>query len=307
MEHFYRYLPISDETRQQSLHVLAGGFTLIPPQTPYPPLPHPSDHQFRWDQGRTLAEYQLIYITQGGGVLESRTGGVRRIGAGDLFMLFPGEWHRYHPDRATGWDEYWVAFQGKMAEQLVAEYPLSSAEPWLHVGLDTKLMEDFLGIIAEMRMEAIGYQKVIAAATLHILARATATSQRRNFGAADILRQIERAKCLLLEGVGQPVNVEDLAAGLGVGYSLFRRAFREYTGLSPAQYHLELRLNLASELLRSTTIPIAAVGERAGFESPHYFSRIFKMKAGRSPREHRALSQRALKGLPGAGPRDAPS
>jgi hypothetical protein len=25
-------------------------------------------------------------------------------------MLFPGEWHRYSPDPATGWDEHWVAF-----------------------------------------------------------------------------------------------------------------------------------------------------------------------------------------------------
>ncbi len=129
MEHFYRYLPISDETRQQSLYVIAGGFTLIPPHTSYPPQPHPADHQFRWDQGRTLPEYQLIYITRGGGVAEFATGGVRSIQAGDFFMLFPGEWHRYHPDDGTGWDEYWVAFQGARAAQIVAEYPLTRADP----------------------------------------------------------------------------------------------------------------------------------------------------------------------------------
>ena len=291
MKHFYRYLPLSDEVRTRGLYVIAGGYTLIPPQTPYPPLTHPADHDFRWRLGRTLQEYQLIYITRGGGMFESRSRGLCRIVAGDLFMLFPGEWHRYSPDVATGWDEYWVAFQGERTAQHAAEFSLSRAEPVLHSHVDAAVIEEFLHIAEEMRREEVEYQRIIAARTLLILALSTASSLRRNFAGTDILRVIEKAKCLLLGQADQPVNMEALAGSLGVGYSWFRRMFREYTGLSPAQYHLQLRLNRASELLRTTTFPIGVISQKAGFESAYYFARIFREKTGYSPREYRAMSQ----------------
>jgi len=30
-------------------------------------------------------------------------------------LLFPGEWHRYRPRRAVGWDECWISFRGPIA------------------------------------------------------------------------------------------------------------------------------------------------------------------------------------------------
>ena len=291
MKHFYRYLPLSDEVRQQSFYVLAGGYTLIPPHSPYPPLPHPSDHDFQWEQGRTLQEYQLVYVTRGGGAFESQTGGVRRVEAGTLFMLFPGEWHRYSPDPHTGWDEYWIAFQGKAAARMVTEYPLSPINPTLEAHVNEALRAEFVQVSEELAQEAIGYQKIIAARTQLILATATASSLRRDYEGSDILKVIEQAKSRLSCQINLDVNVEELAAQLGVGYSLFRRAFRNYTGLSPAQYHLELRINQAGALLRGTTLPVATVGQRVGYGTADYFCRIFKKKTGQSPGQFRAKMQ----------------
>ena len=290
MKQFHRYLPLNDETLREDLYVLAGGFALIPPLTPYPPTPHPTDHDFRWTQGRTLDEHQLIYITRGSGVFESKTGGVRPIRPGSLFMLFPGEWHRYAPDHGTGWDEYWVAFQGEASGRLASGYPFSPSEPVLYASVDETLLEEFVRIADEMRAEAIGYQRVIAARTRLIFALAVAASERAQYQGTDRLRTIEQAKCRLLEQIDQPVNVELLAVDLGVGYSAFRRMFREYTGLSPAQYHLQLRLHAARDLLRTTTIPIAVIGQRVGFGSAYYFARIFREKTGLTPSAYRAES-----------------
>jgi AraC-like DNA-binding protein len=291
MKHYYRYLPLSDEVRSSRLYVIAGGFTMIPPETPYPPQTHPTDHAFSWNQGRTLQEYQLIYITGGGGMFESKSGGAKRIEAGDIFMLFPGEWHRYSPDQSTGWDEHWIAFQGEQVPEIIDTQTFSPAEPVLRIGIDPTLKAEFSRTIEEMREAAVGFQKILSARTVLILALASAASLRQSFAGTDILRIIEQAKGILLEQIDQPVNMEKLAADLGVGYSWFRRQFREYTELSPSQYHLQLRINRASELLSRTTLPIAKVSERVGFESAYYFSHIFREKTGYSPREYRAMSQ----------------
>jgi AraC-like DNA-binding protein len=104
----------------------------------------------------------------------------------------------------------------------------------------------------------------------------------------------------MLEQSHGALNVEELAASLNVGYSWFRRAFRDYTGLPPAQYHLQLRLHRACELLRATRLPIAAISDELGFETAEYFSRIFKVKHGCSPRAYRAVAQGAK--IPGNPP-----
>lgn len=291
MRHFHRYLPLSDEARSRGFYLIAGGYTMIPPGMPYPPLPHPEDHDFRWDRGRTLCEHQLIYITRGSGIFESQRGGRHAITAGMLFTLFPGEWHRYSPNDDTGWDEYWVAFNGALAAGAVAEAGLSPEHPLLACGVDERLVDEFFRIADEMRAEAAGHQFIMAARTILILALASAAAPRHAFENSDSGRILERAKCLLVERVSEPVNVELLAAQLNVGYSWFRRAFRAHTGLSPAQYHLQMRLNRARELLRDTTLPIAAISQRLGFESPEYFARIFKEKCGCTPREYRTGAQ----------------
>jgi AraC-like DNA-binding protein len=306
MIHYHRYLPLSEEAQERSLSVLAAGYAVgdpkvsatysqTRPNAPWPPH-HPSDHHYEWKDGRILSEYQLVYVTRGVGFFESKTCGLRPIEAGDLFALFPGEWHRFAANvpeiiGSRNWDYYWVAFTGRLAAQYVAECQLSVAEPLIKVGVDKRIIEEYLSITDEMRDLAAGYQDVMAAHTLLILARARATSLRKVDHGSDTVRLIERAKGLMLERIDQPPNLENLASHLGMSYSWFRKMFRQHTGMSPAQYHLQYRMQRACELLTSTNFPVATIGESLGFESAHHFSDIFKQKIGHSPRDYRARSQ----------------
>jgi len=290
MKYFYRYLQLTEEMRRQKLYVIAEGYTLIPPGVTYPPLPHPQDHDFRWNDGRTLQEFQLIYITRGAGIFESKTGGVHEIRVGSMFMLFPGEWHRYKPYQETGWDEYWIAFDGETSDFDATVMPFSPTNPVLDIGLNEALLEEFVHVTEDTGIEAVGYQQIIAARTQLILAIASALFQRQS-SQSDMLRIIERAKCVMLEQIDTQQSVESIAADLGISYSAFRRAFRQCTGMSPAKYHMQLRLNTARELLRSTALPIAVIGERVGFDTAYYFTRIFREKTGLTPSSYRTMSQ----------------
>lgn len=294
MKQFYRYLPLSKEAQNRGLYIIAGGYAFIPSHTPYPPLQHPDDHHFRWDKGRTLQEFQILYITRGGGLFESRHGGLYTVKTGMMFVLFPNEWHRYSPHEATGWDEYWIAFQGKFASHIIEETLFSLEKPVLEVGSEEKLLKEYLQVTEELRHEVVGHQNIMTAHLQMILGLSTAIPLRRNFADTEQSLIIDRAKCLLLERSNQAVNIENLAAELNVGYSWFRRSFSEYTGLSPAQYHLQLRLSRAREQLRVTTLPVTTISQQLGFQSPEYFARIFKEKLGYSPREFRAHAQESL-------------
>ncbi|MBQ2129982.1 MAG: helix-turn-helix transcriptional regulator, partial [Prevotella sp.] len=85
--------------------------------------------------------------------------------------------------------------------------------------------------------------------------------------------------------------IQKIAEELGIGYSNFRKLFKEYTGVAPAMYQQELRLQRAKEMLSTTNISIKEIAYRLNFDSPDYFSAKFKIKTGRKPSDFRREMQ----------------
>ena len=89
------------------------------------------------------------------------------------------------------------------------------------------------------------------------------------------------------QNAAQEFDLEELARRHNVGYSYRRKMFKKYTGVSPGQYHLQLRIIRAKELLISTDKSIKEISLELGFQTIHYFSLIFKKKVGMNPSEFR--------------------
>ncbi|HTF28027.1 MAG TPA: helix-turn-helix transcriptional regulator, partial [Flavitalea sp.] len=65
------------------------------------------------------------------------------------------------------------------------------------------------------------------------------------------------------------------------------KAFKNYTGIAPHKYLLQLRIEKAKMLLSGHAISIKEIALRLNFESAFYFSRLFKEKTGVSPELYR--------------------
>ncbi|MCD8540852.1 MAG: hypothetical protein LRY55_14595 [Leadbetterella sp.] len=65
--HNVKYLVANSEDESWGAHVTTIGFQSIAPGSSYPPPGHPSSYWFHPDSGRVLHEFQIIYITKGGG------------------------------------------------------------------------------------------------------------------------------------------------------------------------------------------------------------------------------------------------
>jgi transcriptional regulator GlxA family with amidase domain len=78
-----------------------------------------------------------------------------------------------------------------------------------------------------------------------------------------------------------------------MGYSKFRKLFKEETGVSPHQYYLNLRIDRAKSLLQTTELNVNEVAFQSGFESEYYFSKFFKKKVNLSPTEYRSLKKQS--------------
>jgi AraC-like DNA-binding protein len=288
---FFRYLPPSDRAMQWGLYVRGAGFQSIEPHGRFPPSEHPQGYMFSWPHGRTLDEYQTLYITRGKGVFESSVTGVKEVVAGSVLMLFPGVWHRYRPLAAVGWDEYWVSYGGPNVDRLVENGFLSPQDAVLNSGLDNELLQAYRTLLNRLRCQPIGVEQLLAASVVDVLATAL-NAVRAQTTAGRTHELICRAKALLGTRESPIPTIEAMAASLGMSATHFHRIFRTQTGLSPYQYRLQLRLENARQMLQGTTLSIKEIAATLSFESPFHFSKIFKRKTGFSPTQWRRRSMR---------------
>ena len=123
------YLPVNDDAMRWGIYLTGIGRCTVPPGSAYPPSGHPRLYNFRWDQGRVLPEFQMLFVCDGTGVFESEATGQVPLPDRSVFFLFPGLWHRYRPSRDVGWTERWLSFNGELAHRLMDMSMLQSDIP----------------------------------------------------------------------------------------------------------------------------------------------------------------------------------
>jgi len=289
MNNYCKYLPVSRDDENWGLTVLNAGCTHVLPGSRYPSGTHPEHHNFNWSGGRVLEEYQVIYITNGQGTFESESQGQTSVKAGTVIFLFPNERHRYKPDEHMGWDEYWIGIKGTIIENLLASGYIGPQNACFYVGFHNGLLDIFNSIIEHTKTERPGYQPLISGAALHLLGTIHAISKQKMWENGDDAL-ISKAQLLFRANISNLYSPKQAALDLNVGYSWFRKHFKDYTGLSPGQYYLQLKIDQAKSQLTTSNCPVKEIAYNLNFDSSFYFSKIFKEKTGLSPTEYRDRS-----------------
>ena len=290
---YQKYLPITEKDTEWGLSIHNAGYTFIPKLTTYPNVDHPTNYYFKWDNGRVLQEYQIIYITQGKGLFESDHGGIRSIEEGTIILLFPNEKHRYKPNSDTGWHEYWIGLSGSFLDNLITNGFFSPDNPVLTIGLKENIFSLLQDIVEITKHEKPGYQQLISGAAIHLLGIIYSEIAKAPFTGKDHLSiTIEKACVLFREYMTHPISPEDISNKLQVGYSWFRHAFKEYTGMAPNQYLIQLKIQKSKELLLIHENSIKSVTHQLNFNSVAYFSKLFKNRTGLTPNDFRTQGLR---------------
>lgn len=284
MKNFHKYLPITQTEKDWGLYITTAGYMHISPNEQYPPQKgHPPNHLFTWDKGRILNGYYMVFIAQGEGIFESAFTSPRIISEGECFILFPNIWHRYKPNMTTGWEEYWVGFNGFYPQDIMNKTFFSPHHPIFEVGLNENLLVLFQRLLEKVQNAQLGYHQCISGILLEILGLAHTISVFKKQSENEDLLLIHKSMFLLRESLESPMDIKKLIHNLPMGYSKFRKLFKSETGFSPHQYHLNLRICKAKELLQTTQLNIKEITYQTGFESEFYFSKLFRKKVGMSP------------------------
>jgi len=212
-----------------------------------------------------------------------------------------GEWIKA-PDRRgsisftpSGRDRHGVAGRGQ-----ILGLQLELDEQFVEDACEQRLRSDWghafnstdAKIFAMAEMAATGVvQGTHDRLTLDMLRLALARHVGRTYGKADRRRDdgwlhpaaLARVTEQLLADPIRSVPLPEMARCAGLGISAFVRAFRGSVGCTPAAFALKLRLDNASDILRTTDFSLSEVAALSGFASAAHLVRTFRAHRGITP------------------------
>lgn len=237
-----------------------------------------------WQKGRR--DYQILYVANG------KThfwfdGREEIVSTGHMVLYKPEEIQKYVYYLEDNPEVFWIHFTGRDVKNILAYHGISLDEHVFYCGVLPDYKALFRKIIQELQLCRYGYEDYIASLFNDILLLVDRQQHEQKKTTGNVQEQIERAAAYFNENYNTKISIDDYAESLHISTNWFIHNFKQYAGMSPAQYILSLRMVNAQSLLERTTYNIKEISEIVGYENPLYFSRVFKKEIGKSPAQYR--------------------
>ena len=236
-------------------------------------------------QGRN--DYQLIYIANGKGEFEFKSG-KRTVNKGNMVLFRPREQQIYTYYASDKADIYWVHFTGSKVENFLAHYNLSKTGNVFFAGFSPDYQWLYNQMIRELQLRRDFYDELLQILLHHILLMVNRFMWEQKNGVKDIYNEIEKAIHYFNENFIKPIKIKDYAAEHFISTNRFICNFKQVTKITPQQYIIRLRISTAKEYLASTNKSVKEISLAVGYYNVLYFSKLFKKLVGLSPTDYRA-------------------
>ena len=236
---------------------------------------------------RGRLDFQLLYIASG--KAHFHIGDKEEIvTAGHMVLYRPKEPQKYEYYGEDQTEVYWVHFTGGDVTNILRSYGLTKDKKVFYCGSDLEYKNHFRAMIQELQICREHYPEM-----LEIHLRQIFIKLHRYFNTiskvdnSQIAEDIDKAMFYFSEHYNKNICIEEYARDHNMSTSWFIRNFKQYTGSSPMQYILSIRMYNAEVLLKNGQYNITEIANIVGYDNPLYFSRIFKKVKGLSPSEYR--------------------
>ncbi len=98
-----------------------------------------------------------------------------------------------------------------------------------------------------------------------------------------------RIKEILYERIHTSLSMDELSAAMNYNKSYLFRQFKASTGQTVMSYFTALKIEHSKKALCETELSVAEIASLYAFDTPNYFSKVFKRKTGTSPTAYRRL------------------
>lgn len=243
--------------------------------------------------------YATLEFVLKGEITFEQDGRSYRVSRNELFLMHRGHTSGFSTGPKDSYEKLTLGLLGSILDLLLDSLQLTrtSKITLLH---PEEAKRRFLEIGELLKAKTPGSEQRITEKTFSLLLFLSSENRgcrERNYPAS-LHRALEFFQG---EYMHSNLSMTDAAVFAGVSTPTLIRMFHKFFNQSPMEYVTAMRLELAGNLLESTFLSIKEIALQVGYNSPLYFSTVFRKYTGMSPREFRGRS-----GSPGS-PLPAPS
>ncbi len=227
-----------------------------------------------WGPG--VRDHYLIHLVVSGKGKYTVNGNTYELKAGDIFIIKPSQLVTYTADKDDPWEYYWVGYNGTYAQKITSNLPFSdnslSYSPSSFI-----ICKNLIYQIYSNSGNTVNNSYAMMGNLYLLFSELSKESAEIISDNNDIQSSyvIDAIKYIQFN-YSLDINVNDIAAAVGISRSHLYRVFIANLNQSPIDYLTEYRINEACSLIQNTHLSISEIATSVGFFDQFYFSRVFK-------------------------------
>ena len=201
---------------------------------------------------------------------------------GDVYFLKAGEDHYYYSDSEKPWTKIWFNVKGGLVDSLMNQYGIADICLFENCRVHSLFEEFVSNASSNMDLRTVENQNsIVLHRVIQDMAQCVHTYTSSYSEDALMMKEFIDAN------FNRHVTTKDLASVIYRSQSQTIRIFKKNFGVAPYEYALRRKMQVASQLLKNTRMPIREIAGYVGFANEHYFSSSFKLHTGMTPGKYR--------------------
>ena len=248
-----------------------------------------SPDRYSWDgmQRGTLPYVIIQYTLTGWGAYADAAGHVERVPPGSFFVSVITTPHRYYlPAESPSWRFFYLILHhpftvermrtnlamGSAVQAASGDHPFTTSLLRLWTAIRRGDQADDLATERNLIDLALEHDRML---------------RERRAGLDDAEQLLAAVRSMIATNPERPIEVTELAAAAGMSRSAYAHRFAKLTGLAPARYILQRRLEDVRRGLLEGDETLADLAQRTGFADANHLCKAFKRHYLQSPGQYR--------------------
>jgi AraC-like DNA-binding protein len=249
-------------------------------------------HGYRWDGLRRGGDPRhpflvFQYTLAGHGVYESPSA-VHRVTPGMAFAaIIPSQHVYYLPPDSAHWTFFWVILRHPYIVKRIKQCQQTCNATVMSIASDsvliTKALRLFQGVCEDSFRDELDAEQ----SQFELLIEYERLARHQTYPQERRQQLLEETRTFVLKHLSHPLTVEQLAQRRQMSRSHFGHYFHATTGLSPARFITETRLQEVSHRLAHTADTLKRIASETGFADANHLCKVFRRFYHLSPGAYR--------------------
>ena len=234
-------------------------------------------------QGSALCVAEYIVSGSGRVICDGK---VYYPSAGDVYILPAGSDHYYNSSSDDPWIKIFMNIYGSLPERLMSAYGINEIFHFKNVPAESLFREAYETAKRGEGADLRGTFKKLSL-IFHQIVMMLAEHEKERIGQSEM----SLVKEYINRNIYGKISISDAASEIYRSKDYVIKTFAAEYGITPYEYAICHKMEIARDLLINTKLSIADIAERLGYSDQHYFSNLFKKRCGVPPSKYRQNKQ----------------